>query len=151
MEIRRYQEADQAAVWHLHVAALLPTGAYLGEGSWDEDLHHIEEVYLHKRGEFLVGSVDGQVVAMGALKAIDASKAEIKRMRVLSAYQGRSYGQQILTALEARAVELGYKILELDTSVLQVAAQKFYSKNGYYEVRRGKIQNLDCIFYEKQI
>jgi hypothetical protein len=40
-----------------------------GNGPWDDDLHAIEKVYLANRGEFLIGVVEGEVVAMGAFAA----------------------------------------------------------------------------------
>ncbi len=70
-------------------------------------------------------------------------------MRIAPAFQRRGFGQAILTALERRAVELGYKTLHLDTTVLQKAAQGLYIKNGYSEASRAKVGPFECIFYEK--
>ncbi|HTK10258.1 MAG TPA: GNAT family N-acetyltransferase [Ktedonobacteraceae bacterium] len=158
--LRRYTPSDQEAVEHLHVLAIQQTGAYLGRGPWDDDVYAIEEVYLKKQGEFLIGECDGLLVAMGALKRTSAERAEIKRMRVYAEYQGRGYGQRILDELEARARVLGYRTLHLDTSILQIAAQKLYEKNGYHEVGRDKFQQeigkdtyqlIEVILYEKQL
>jgi RimJ/RimL family protein N-acetyltransferase len=158
--LRRYTSADQQAVEELHVTAIQQIGAYLGRGSWDDDVYAIEEVYLKNQGEFLIGECDGLFVAMGALKRTSPERAEIKRMRVRAEYQGRGYGQLILNALETRAHELGYKVLHLDTSILQIAAQRLYEKNGYREVGRDKFrqgtgngayQLLEVILYEKQL
>lgn len=158
--LRRYTPADQEAVERLHVSAMRQTGAYLGRGSWDDDVYAIEETYLKNGGEFLIGEYDGQFMAMGALKRTSSERAEIKRMRVSSEYQGRGYGQRILEELEARARALGYQILHLDTSVLQIPAQKLYEKNGFREVGRdafqqevgaGAYQPLEVILYEKQL
>jgi ribosomal protein S18 acetylase RimI-like enzyme len=158
--LRRYTSADQEAVEHLHVLAMQQTGAYLGRGPWDDDVYAIEEAYLKKRGEFLIGECDGLFVAMGALKYTSPERAEIKRMRVSSEYQGRGYGQRILEELEARARALGYQILHLDTSILQIPAQKLYEKNGFREVGRDSYrqaigkdssQQLEVILYEKQL
>ena len=66
--LRRYEPADREAVAYLHVHAVQQAGAYLGRGPWDDDVYAIEEVYLKKRGEFLIGECDGLFVAMGALK-----------------------------------------------------------------------------------
>jgi len=159
-KLRRYTAADQQAVEHLHVFALQQTGAYLGRGPWDDDIYAIEEVYLKHHGEFLVGEHDGLLVAMGAFKYTGPGRAELKRMRVHPDYQGRGYGQLILDELEARARALGYRILHLDTSPLQVAAQKLYTKNGFREVGRDTYQQwidkhvsqpLEVILYEKQL
>lgn len=149
--LRRYTSADQEAVEHLHVFALQQTGAYLGRGPWDDDIYAIEKVYLNHQGEFLIGECDGLVVAMGALRRTSPERAEVKRMRVHPDYQGRGYGQLILDALEARARALGCRTLHLDTSILQIAAQKLYEKNGYREVGRGTIRQLEVILYEKQL
>ncbi len=159
LTLRRYTPADQEAVEHLHMFVLQQTGAYLGRGPWDDDIYAIEEAYLNNGGEFLVGECDGHLVAMGALKHTSPERAEIKRMRVRPEYQGRGYGQRILEELEARARVLGYQTLHLDTSLLQLPAQKLYEKNGFREIGRDTYQQqvggdtsqpLEVILYEKQ-
>ena len=149
--LRRYRPADMEAVEYLHVHAIQQTGAYLGRGPWDDDVYTIEEAYLNNQGEFLIGEWDGVFVAMGALHRTSAERSEIKRMRVRSDYQGRGLGQLILSELESRARALGYKTLHLDTSVLQVPAQRLYEKNGYREVGRDVYQGLEVILYEKEL
>jgi GNAT superfamily N-acetyltransferase len=151
LTIRRYQPSDHAAVRDLHKTALLAASAYLGGCAWDADLDQIEAVYLNGSGEFLIGTLQDRVVAMGALRRTDPDRAEVKRMRVHPDFQRRGFGQAIFTALEKRARELGYCVLHLDTAVVLVGAQHFYAKNGFKEVRRGQLGGLDCIFYEKQI
>lgn len=149
--IRPYTSADQAIVEYLHVFAIQQTGAYLGRGPWDDDIYAIEEHYLNNKGEFLLGEYEGQVVAMGALRRTTDTRAEIKRMRVHPDYQGRGFGQLILTELEKRARVLGYTTLHLDTSTVQLVAQKLYEKNGYRETGREKLQDLLDILYEKEL
>ncbi len=149
--LRRYITSDQEAVEHLHVHVIQQAGAYLGRGPWDDDVYAIEETYLNNQGEFLIGEWDGVFVAMGALRRTSPERAEIKRMRVHPDYQGRGIGQIILDALEARARILGYKTLHLDTSVVQLAAQKLYAKNGYREVGRDIYGGLEVILYEKAL
>lgn len=149
--LRRYVPSDQEAIEHLHVFAIQQMGAYLGRGPWDDDVYDIEKAYLNNQGEFLVGEWDGVFVAMGALRRSGPEHAEIKRMRVHPDYQGRGFGQRIYEELETRARELGYKTLHLDTSVVQVPAQKMYEKNGFREVGRDIYQGLEVILYEKQL
>jgi ribosomal protein S18 acetylase RimI-like enzyme len=151
LNIRRYQPSDHDAVLNLHKTALLAAGAYIHNSPFDVDLGQIEAVYLNGHGEFLIGTLQDRVVAMGALRRTDPARAEIRRMRVHTDFQRQGFGQAIYTALEKRARELGYTLLHLDTAVVLVGAQHFYAKNGYQEVRRGKLGILDCIFYEKRI
>lgn len=149
--LRQYTPADLEAVTYLHVYAIKQAGAYLGRGPWDDDVYTIEEAYFNNQGEFLIGEWDSMFVAMGAFRRTSPERAEIKRMRVHPDYQGRGFGQLILSELEARARAMGYKTLHLDTSVLQVPAQKLYEKNGYHEIGRDRYQNLEVILYEKHL
>lgn len=154
LHLRRYVPADYAQVWWLHVEPLRRVGAYLGEGVGDDDLRAIERVYFEDRGEFLVGARAAEperLLAMGALRKTSETAAEIKRMRVHPDVQGRGYGRQILLALEARAVQLGYTRLHLDTAAVQTAARRLYERAGYHEVRRAPVQGLELIFYEKPL
>ncbi|HEX6710666.1 MAG TPA: GNAT family N-acetyltransferase [Rubrobacter sp.] len=151
LQVRRYEAGDKDVVRRLHDDALNEVGAHLGSGPWDEDLNDIESVYLDSGGEFLVGILDGEVVAMGALRRISPETAELKRMRVRPDLQGRGHGQALLDALHRRAAELGYSTLRLDTTVQQRVARHFYLKNDYREVGRGSIGPFACIFYERDI
>ncbi len=149
--LRRYEPADWEAVEYLHIYAIQQAGAYLGRGPWDDDVYDIEGAYLNNQGEFLIGEWNGVFVAMGALHRTSPERAEIKRMRIHPDYQRRGFGQLILSELEARARIRGYKTLHLDTSVVQVPAQKLYEKNGYREVGRDIYQGLEVILYEKEL
>ena len=149
MHIRRYEPTDHEAVWQLHNRALDAVGANAGNGPWDDDLHAIETVYIDNRGEFLVGEFEGRIVAMGALMRTDDHQAQIKRMRTHPEFQRRGFGQQILSALERRAMDLRYARLHLDTTRKQVAAQKLYEKNGYVFAGEGQVGRFPCLFYEK--
>jgi len=149
LRIRRYEPSDKHAIRRLHDDALNEVGAHLGTGPWDEDLDDVQSVYLESGGEFLVGVLDGEIVAMGALMRTSREAAEVKRVRVRPGLQGRGYGQTLLDALHDRAAELGYTRLRLDTTVQQRVARHLYMKNGYREAGRGRIGPFDCVFYER--
>lgn len=151
LELRRFEDADSDAVWELHHLGLERTGAHLGHGPWDDDLRSIPDSYLDHGGEFLVGVLNGRVVAMGALRHVTNAVAELKRMRVHPAFQRRGLGRQVLVALENRARELGYTKLRLDTGVVLTAAQGLYRSAGYREVGRGQIGATDVIYFEKRL
>ena len=151
MLIRRYSAEDRESVRRLHDEALYDVGAHLGEGPWDEDLDHIESVYLCGGGEFLVGESDDKIVAMGALKRACDEQAELKRMRVEPAMQRQGLGRKMLEELEDRARDLGYSTLHLDTTVQQTGARRLYTSSGYREKGRGEIGPFDCVFYEKEL
>ena len=151
MRIRRFRDSDHDEVWALHNLALEGTGAHVGNGPWDDDLHHITDIYLDSGGEFLVGMQDQRIVAMGALKYTSAKRAEVKRMRVHPDFQRRGFGRAILQRLESRAADLGYTTLHLDTTVQQVPAQQLYVQSGYSEAGTSKLGRFDVINYEKAL
>ena len=151
LSIRRYRPEDLAAVWEMHFEGLDAVGARMEDPSLDEDLGRIEEDYLAGGGEFLVATVGGRAVAMGALKRTSGRRAEVKRMRVRPGYWRRGYGREVLRALERRAAELGYVTLHLDTTAVQTAARRLYEKNGFREARRATSGDHECVFYEKNL
>lgn len=150
LQIRPYEAHDATDVWMLHNLALDRVDAHPGNGPWDDDLHAIESVYLTKGGEFLVGEWGGILVAMGALKRLSPHRAEITRTRVHPEHQRRGFGRAILDRLEARAVQLGYGELYLETTTRQVAAQGLYRSSGYGETHRFTRGRFTCIAYEKR-
>ena len=151
MQIRRYQGSDHDQVLCLHRVALAAIGADAGPGPWDDDLEQIEQSYLTARGDFLVGILDDRVAAMGALRHIDQQTAELKRMRVSPSLQRQGLGRQMLQALEARARDLGYTAIVLDTSDRQTAAIALYQAHGYLETGRGELAGLPTLFFRKTL
>ena len=151
MEVRRYVASDHDAVWDLHNIALNEVGAHAGSGPWDDDLHRIEATYLDGGGEFYVGTIDGRIVAMGALKRLTDTRAEICRMRVAPNLQRKGLGTRILSKLEQRAKHLGFRTLTLETTAGQVAAIGMYTKAGYEEVARGKKLGFGVLTFEKPL
>ena len=150
-EIRRYEARDREAVLCLHRKALERVGARPGDSPRFDDLGYIEEAFLKNRGEFLVGCVDGQVVAMGGVKRVSDTHAEIVRMRVMPEFQGQGFGKAILLSLEAVARRLGYGELTLQTTTRQLAAQALYTRYGYHETERLEDCGFEVIRYRKDL
>jgi len=149
--IRRYVEADHAKVLELHVLGLKQFDAESPRGKWDADVDDIEGVYLSNKGEFLVGELEGVVVAMGGFWRKTEKVAELKRMRVDPRFQKRGFGQAILTELEKRAKAMGYSSMFLDTLPIMAPARRLYTKNGFMQTGTKKIGRFDAILYEKAL
>jgi ribosomal protein S18 acetylase RimI-like enzyme len=150
LQIRRYQPQDNEAVKALHYAGLQQFGA-TSDPYNDSDLDDIEDVYINNNGDFLVGTIDGQIVAMGALRKVSAKRAEIKRIRVRRDCQRRGYAQAILKKLIELAESLGYTELHLDTVASNNPAQRLFEKFGFVETHRGKLGRFDLLFYSKKL
>jgi ribosomal protein S18 acetylase RimI-like enzyme len=151
ISLRQYRDTDNSLVWDLHTTVLKETGAFVDDPALDADLLDIRRFYLQNGGDFLLAELNGQVIGMGACTVISADAAEIARMRVLGAHQGRGIGRQILDALESSAKSRGIKRFILNTTDMQPLAQKFYIKNGYRETSRAAEKDLTRIYYEKMV
>lgn len=78
------------------------------------------------RGAFLVAVRDGRPVGCGAVRRIDGSAGELKRMYVRPQQRGRGVGRALLAALEDEARALGLSRLVLETGVRQKEAIALY-------------------------
>ncbi|WP_085026094.1 GNAT family N-acetyltransferase [Ensifer aridi] len=148
---RRFESGDADDVWHLHRSASEAVGVRGPEGMWEDDLRNIEEAYIASGGDFVVAHIGPQLAAMGGLKRVDDDVAELKRMRVDPGFQRRGLGRRILSELESRAVALGFKWIKLDTTKIQVGAQRIYERAGYIRRGEGMLHGYAVIFYEKRL
>jgi putative acetyltransferase len=79
---------------------------------------------------------DGDALAaIGALRALDARRAELKSMRAAPAYRGKGAGEAILRRLIAEAERRGYGWLGLETGRPEafLPARSLYGKYGFVE------------------
>lgn len=152
LRIRRYAPADHATVFALHQECLAQVGLRPGDGVYyDDDFGQVETVYLRGGGEFLVGEVDDEIVAMGGLRPVTGETAEMVRLRVRPDRQGRGYGAAMVTVLEERAAELGYGVLRADTTVKQPVAIELYRSSGWRELDRRVTGGTVTVYFEKRI
>ncbi|MBT1515870.1 MULTISPECIES: GNAT family N-acetyltransferase [Bradyrhizobium] len=148
---RRFESGDTDDVWHMHRSASEDVGVRGPEGAWEDDLRNIGEVYIASGGDFVVAHIGSRLVAMGGLKPVDGDVAELKRMRVDPAFHRRGLGRRILSELESLAGALGFKWIILDTTNIQVGAQRLYETAGYVRRKEGMLHGYAVIFYDKRL
>jgi len=101
-----------------------------------ESIHMMDAGALdHPQIAFYVLREDGDPLAMGAFKRIDATHAEIKSMHVLSETRGRGLSRRMLDHLLAEAQAAGYTRLSLETGSqgMFLPARRLYEKAGFTE------------------
>ncbi|GAA0541918.1 GNAT family N-acetyltransferase [Paractinoplanes ferrugineus] len=76
----------------------------------------------------------GEAIACGALRRLDPTSAELKRMYVAPASRGSGVATAVLRALEERAYSRGWTTLRLETGPAQPDAIRFYRREGYQEI-----------------
>ena len=99
-----------------------------------------EDAYAMDVDELLDGSVtffslreDGVLLAVGALKRLDAEHAEVKSMHTLPAARGRGIGRRMLEHLISVARDAGYRRLSLETGSMAAfaPARALYERAGF--------------------
>jgi putative acetyltransferase len=101
-----------------------------------ESIHMMDKGALAAPGiRFFVLRDEGQALAMGAVKRIDATHGEIKSMHVLTEARGRGLSKAMLDHLEAAARADGFTRLSLETGVQPtfVAARALYARAGFVD------------------
>ncbi|HDP80695.1 MAG TPA: GNAT family N-acetyltransferase [Spirochaetes bacterium] len=165
ISIRRYRPSDQDAVMQLHTEGVEDIEAEFsaadngrnivadGEGASfsDDDLDHIATFYINAGGDFMVGELNGRVVAMGGLQKQSRTGALIRRMRTRREVRGQGYGALLLSSLERRAVQLGYTELFVDPLSTNTGARSFYENAGFQEMEQRMLGHYDIIIYRKQL
>lgn len=85
------------------------------------------------RGRLLLARLGGEPCGVGALKPIDATTAEIKRMYVRPEARGRGIGRALLERLLTDARIEGYRVARLETLVFMHEAHALYRSLGFVE------------------
>ena len=81
--------------------------------------------------DVLIAYVSGAAVGCAGLKAYSASDVEIKRVWVDPEFRGNHISDEMMDALEKKALELGFRRAILQTRPQMVAAVHLYTKRGY--------------------
>lgn len=129
MKVRRLEAGDAAAVRALIQAGLRERFDPYLEG-YDPDL---DDLWAHHL-EFLVGELDGAIVATGGLKLEDARTVRVRRLSVAPAARGHGLGSVILGALLREARAQGFARAVLETGIDWHSAIALYERAGFERV-----------------
>lgn len=101
-----------------------------------ESVHAMPVERLRQDDVTFYSAWDGdRLAAVGALKALDGERGELKSMRAAPEYRGKGAGEAILNHLLAEAGRRGYRWLGLETGRPEPfqPAQSLYRKHGFGE------------------
>ena len=101
------------------------------------EMNDVQKNYFENGGVFLVAVEEGHIIGTGAVKNLEDGVCEIKRLWLLSQYQGQGIGYRIMQKLIDFARQKKYKIMRLETDpIIQTRAVDFYKQLGFYEIPR---------------
>ena len=107
---------------------------YLAQQNYDEELRHLEKKYGPPDGRLLLALCGGEAAGCAALRRIDESRCEMKRLYVRPAFRGLGLGRALSERIVADARALGYREMLLDTLPFLTEAIALYRSLGFEEV-----------------
>ena len=122
--------------WHRarHQQDLALIDAYFDAAAFEAELASLPGKYAPPHGQLFLATVAGVPAGCVALRRIDATRCEMKRMFVYPEYHGRGVGRALGEAVLAAGRAAGYRTMLLDTSIRQAEAQALYRRLGFREV-----------------
>ena len=102
-------------------------------------------------GAWLVAYEDGEPVACGGLRRLDADTGEVKRMFVTARARGRGHGRALLAELERRARAAGLTRVRLLTTEVLTEARELYAASGYQVVGEPREGDRQDYWMEKRL
>jgi putative acetyltransferase len=90
--------------------------------------------YAPPSGELVLAVVDGEPAGCVALRSLDRSTLEMKRLYVKPTVRGLGLGKRLVEAAISTARQGNYAQLRLDTLGTMVSAQELYRKMGFVEI-----------------
>ncbi len=145
----RYDPKYQDAIIELHHSAIEGLSIGIDQNDEETDLRNIEKTYINTGGEFIIGLINGVVVAMGGFRRSSSTTAELRRMRIQKKFQGKGYGSQLLSELERIARLSGIREFCFETAKSRPRTLEFYRKHGYKETGEGYYGQVRTIHFSK--
>jgi putative acetyltransferase len=104
---------------------------------FEEELHSIKEMYAAPHGGIFLAIAEDQpcgCVALRPAKTAEANVAELKRMYIRPACQGKGIGKKLLEAAIDLATAQQYRKIWLDTLDTMHPAIQLYKQYGFYAI-----------------
>lgn len=106
-------------------------GIDLSFQNFDTELADLPGKFAAPRGRVLLAYADGALVGCVAMRPLDETACEMKRLYVRPSGRGLQAGKQLATLICAVARESGYRRIRLDTLPTMHAALRLYASLGF--------------------
>jgi GNAT superfamily N-acetyltransferase len=148
---RRYRAADYSSVallWTRINRELAPVGMeqlfeqYIAM-TIDGELKQLLKVFSKaKRNAFWVVESASEIVGSFGIEGRSVNETELRRMYLDESYRGLGIAQRMLDWAETEARSLGFTRIIVSTAQIQKAADRFYRKCGFQQIRTEIAQTM---------
>ena len=107
---------------------------YLLIQHYGAELDDLRSKYGLPDGRLYLARADGAVAGCAALRKLDDTRCELKRMYVRPPFRGLGISAVLLDRILADAREIGYRKILLDTLPFLTTAIAMYKRRGFTEI-----------------
>lgn len=132
--ITQYASVDQKAAKQVVLNGFKDFGFEYHE-EYDSDLNDPKKFYIDTGGMFFVLKVGDKLIGTVAIIKKTSKIAELKRLYVEKAYQGKGFGSKLLDTATAYCKKNGFTKLEFETNKKFIKAHELYKKRGFVTVK----------------
>jgi putative acetyltransferase len=115
--------------------------------NFEEELQTLHEVYSPPKGCIILANDNEQIIGCVALKPIEESVCEMKRLYVRPIGRGKRLGRLLVEELIGFAKKSGYKTMKLDTLTTLTEAVELYRSMGFVETKPYVYNPLNEVLY----
>ena len=120
--------------------------------NFTDELKTINKQYNKPGGALLIAYNGEDAIGCAGLRMINSEVAELKRMFVLTEYNGQGIGKKMLGIIIDIAHELKYKKIKLDTLPGMIQAQRLYRSFGFVDIASYRFNPVEgTVFMEKEL
>jgi GNAT superfamily N-acetyltransferase len=135
-ELRAATNADARAIKELVFTVLEEYGLQPDPDGTDADLNDIEGSYFYSGGCFdVLVDTSGAIVGSIGLYPIDSATCELRKMYLSREARGQGLGKRLLEHALARAKEIGFRRVTLETASALKEAIALYKRYGFQPYR----------------
>ncbi len=106
----------------------------LNSQHYGDEVRDLGEKYGLPNGRLYLAYLNSEIAGCVALRQLDASYCEMKRLYVRPEYRGNQIGKILIEQIILDAKQIGYKHIRLDTFPFMDSAIRMYYHYGFYEI-----------------
>ena len=99
-----------------------------------QELATLPKMYGPPSGALLLAEIDATPAGCVAVRALDSSTCELKRLYVRPTHRGHNLGRRLAESALETARALGYARIRLDTLPEMQSAQRLYQSLGFHDI-----------------
>jgi len=119
---------------------------------FDEELANLPGDYVPPKGYLLLAEYKGQLAGCVALRQLEESICEMKRLYVRPEFRGLGIGKALAQFVIEQARTIGYTYMRLDTAPSMQAARALYLSLGFRQISPYRYNPIEgAVFMELEL